>query len=146
MFLEHSDADRRLQPHPSAAEHHASSSMGAPAVTGGSTYARLSSFVPARQLGVRIRNLDGILILSGRRHLLQLSPTAVVIWAAIDGRQSMGRIAAGLAQASGRAHRDALDHVAGFIAELLADDIVVSAVSAVDVSDSWDGGARSGEL
>lgn len=84
-------------------------------------------FVPAPQLGVRIRNLNGALLLSGSQHILELSESAMYIWSSIDGQRTIQDIAVELTKRSKHSEDSASAMVTALVAELLADAIVFPA-------------------
>lgn len=49
--------------------------------------------VPAKRLDVRIRNVDGILVLAAGGEILELSGVGSDVWLAVDGKRTVGDIA-----------------------------------------------------
>lgn len=80
--------------------------------------------VPRRVLGLRIRRVNGDLMLGIRQEALLLTDSAEVIFTAVDGRRTVDEVAGVLAADYGIEHDQALLDVCEFLTELRSQDLI----------------------
>lgn len=80
--------------------------------------------VPRRRLGIRIRRIEGNLVVGVEDRALQLSDSAELIFTSLDGRRTVADVAGLLAAEYGIEAEEALPDVVEFVTELHTKDIV----------------------
>jgi hypothetical protein len=80
--------------------------------------------VPRRCLGIRIRRIEGTLVVGVEDRALELSDSAELIFTSLDGRRTVADVAGLLAAEYGIEAEEALVDVAEFLTDLRAMDIV----------------------
>lgn len=80
--------------------------------------------VPRRRLGIRIRRIEGALVVGVEDRALQLSDSAELIFTSLDGRRTVADVAGLLAAEYGIEAEEALPDVVEFLTELHTKDIV----------------------
>lgn|GEM_PF-4292662 len=79
--------------------------------------------VPARRLDTRIRRMDGQLILAFGETALALSESGALLYEHMDGRRTVGMLAAMLAKTYGLAEQDALADTGEFVDSLVENSL-----------------------
>jgi len=79
--------------------------------------------VPARRLDTRIRRMDGSLVLAFGETVVQLSESGALLYEHMDGRRTVGMLAAVLAETYELSEQEALTDTGEFLGYLLENSL-----------------------